>query len=279
MSLQRPPVTTSTAMGTAATTNPTIITSVASPSDYYQFCNNMTSQARPVTGNNSPVPIGAAASYGMVMGSKVTYVAATPTPIPAFVYHQQHQQQQQQQHISSQANFISNSLANAALATSPAILYSNPMITATAQHYLNTFFKDNQLLAASGAGTTANVGGGSTVPQATAAGIYERLVYAQMLQQQLYQSQQQAAVVAAMLHKQRINVAARQTNMSSAGYNNTGAPISANNAVGGAANSAPMSSQATLNNCARQASVVANISNANQVTMAISEEPSKTAKD
>ncbi|XP_054742896.1 uncharacterized protein LOC129247683 isoform X1 [Anastrepha obliqua] len=150
---------------------------------YYQLCNGLQpASVRPATGN---------AAYGMFLGNKVTYVAAAPAA-PPLVYNQ---------HSSTTTSFISNSLANAALASSPTILYSNPMLTTTTQQYLNTFFKETQYL--SGATSQANTVGTTT-------GIYERLVYAQMLQQQIYhQTQQQAAAVAAMFHKTR---PARATN-------------------------------------------------------------------
>lgn len=119
-------------------------------------------------------------------------MATTPT-VPSLLYNQ---------HSKTTTNFISNSLANAALATSPTILYSNPMLTTTTQQYLNTFFKETQFLSA---GLTANsTQAAATLGSNSTAGIYERLVYAQMLQQQLYHQTQQAAAVAAMFqHKQR----------------------------------------------------------------------------
>ncbi|XP_017488760.1 PREDICTED: uncharacterized protein LOC108377013 [Rhagoletis zephyria] len=149
----------------------------AAAAAYYQMCNGLqAASVRPATGSTA---------YGMFLGNKVTYVAAAPAA-PPLVYNQ---------HSSTTTNFISNSLANAALASSPTILYSNPMLTTTTQQYLNTFFKETQYLS----GATAQ---GPTV--GTTTGIYERLVYAQMLQQQIYhQTQQQAAAVAAMFHKTR----------------------------------------------------------------------------
>ena len=131
------------------------------------------------------------------MGNKVTYVATTPT-VPSLLYNQ---------HSKTTTNFISNSLANAALATSPTILYSNPMLTTTTQQYLNTFFKETQFLSA---GLTANsTQAAAALGSNSTTGIYERLVYAQMLQQQLYHQTQQAAAVAAMFqHKQRAAAAA-----------------------------------------------------------------------
>ncbi|XP_067624801.1 uncharacterized protein [Eurosta solidaginis] len=151
--------------------------SSAAAAAYYQMCNGLQpATVRPATGSTA---------YGMFLGNKVTYVAAAPAA-PPLVYNQ---------HSSTTTNFISNSLANAALASSPAILYSNPMLTTTTQQYLNTFFKETQYL--SGATTQGTAVGTTT-------GIYERLVYAQMLQQQIYhQTQQQAAAVAAMFHKSR----------------------------------------------------------------------------
>lgn len=151
--------------------------SSAATAAYYQMCNGLQpASVRPAAGSTA---------YGMFLGNKVTYVAAGPAA-PPLVYNQ---------HSSTTSNFISNSLANAALATSPTILYSNPMLTTTTQQYLNTFFKETQYL--SGATTQATTVGTTT-------GIYERLVYAQMLQQQIYhQTQQQAAAVAAMFHKSR----------------------------------------------------------------------------
>lgn len=129
------------------------------------------------------------------MGNKVTYVAATPAT-PSLIYNQHS--------TTATTNFISNSLANAALATSPAILYTNPMLTTTTQQYLNTFFKETQYL------STALTPGNSTQSAAAAisGGLYERLIYAQMLQQQLYQTQQAAAVAAMFQQKQRAAVAA-----------------------------------------------------------------------
>ncbi|XP_036328638.1 uncharacterized protein LOC118740969 [Rhagoletis pomonella] len=149
----------------------------AAAAAYYQMCNGLqAASVRPATGSTA---------YGMFLGNKVTYVAAAPAA-PPLVYNQ---------HSSTTTNFISNSLANAALASSPTILYSNPMLTTTTQQYLNTFFKETQYLR----GATAQ---GATV--GTTTGIYERLVYALMLQQQIYhQTQQQAAAVAAMFHNTR----------------------------------------------------------------------------
>ncbi|XP_050321963.1 uncharacterized protein LOC126754100 isoform X1 [Bactrocera neohumeralis] len=168
---------TTTGIGFANLSKQSSAASSAATAAYYQMCNGLQpASVRPAAGSTA---------YGMFLGNKVTYVAAAPAA-PPLVYNQ---------HSSTTTNFISNSLANAALATSPTILYSNPMLTTTTQQYLNTFFKETQYL--SGATTQ-----GTTV--GTTTGIYERLVYAQMLQQQIYhQTQQQAAAVAAMFHKSR----------------------------------------------------------------------------
>ncbi|XP_012159686.1 uncharacterized protein LOC101452972 isoform X3 [Ceratitis capitata] len=181
---------------------------------YYQMCNGI-QQA-------SVRPAGGSAAYGMFLGNKVTYVAAAPAT-PPLVYNQ---------HSSTTTNFISNSLANAALASSPTILYSNPMLTTTTQQYLNTFFKETQYL--SGATTQGTTMGTTT-------GIYERLVYAQMLQQQIYhQTQQQAAAVAAMFHKSR--------------------STRATNGGGGAAPIPCAQNISGVNICGRQAAMAANAS-------------------
>ncbi|XP_018789128.1 PREDICTED: uncharacterized protein LOC108969079 isoform X2 [Bactrocera latifrons] len=196
--------------------------SSAATAAYYQMCNGLQpASVRPAAGSTA---------YGMFLGNKVTYVAAAPAA-PPLVYNQ---------HSSTTTNFISNSLANAALATSPTILYSNPMLTTTTQQYLNTFFKETQYL--SGATTQ-----GSTV--GTATGIYERLVYAQMLQQQIYhQTQQQAAAVAAMFHKSRPT---RATN----GGGGATAPCAQNSAT----QTMPSSNNIPgLNICGRQAAMVTN---------------------
>lgn len=154
----------------------------------------MQAQARPPALSNTPRN---STAYGIFLGNKVTYVAGTPTS-PSLIYNQ---------HSATTTNFVSNSLANAALATSPTILYTNPMLTTTTQQYLNTFFKETQFL--STAALTTNTSQAATVPSnASGAGIYERLLYAQLLQQQLYQTQQAAAVAAMFQHKQRAAVAA-----------------------------------------------------------------------
>ncbi|KAI8130003.1 hypothetical protein CVS40_0064 [Lucilia cuprina] len=165
----------------------------ASSAAYYQSYNNMQAQARPTLSNN---PGNSSTAYGIFLGNKVTYVAASPTN-PSLIYNQ---------HSTTSTNFISNSLANAALATSPTILYTNPMLTTTTQQYLNTFFKETQYL--STALTANSTQTATAASNASGVGLYERLLYAQMLQQQLYQTQQAAAVAAMFQHKQRAAAAA-----------------------------------------------------------------------
>lgn len=149
----------------------------------------MQTQARPALSNN---PVNSTA-YGIFLGNKVTYIAATPQT-PSLICNQ---------HSTTTTNFVSNSLANAALASSPTILYTNPMLTTTTQQYLAQFLS-----------TAASIQSPSAATNATAAGVYERLIYAQLLQQQLYQTQQAAAIAAMFQHKQRVAAAAaaaRQT--------------------------------------------------------------------
>uniref|UniRef100_A0A1A9VZI6 Uncharacterized protein n=1 Tax=Glossina brevipalpis TaxID=37001 RepID=A0A1A9VZI6_9MUSC len=179
--------------GNSSTPAAAAAAAAVSSAAYYQMCNSIQQPARATA--NAAAGNTAATAYGMFLGNKVTYVAAAPTA-PPLVYNQ---------HTSSTTNFISNSLANVALASSPAVLYSNPMFTTTTQQYLNTFFKETQYLSTAGGASSSQ---GTAI--GTTTGIYERLVYAQMLQQQIYhQTQQQAAAVAAMFqHKQRASAAA-----------------------------------------------------------------------
>ncbi|XP_065357788.1 uncharacterized protein LOC135951957 [Calliphora vicina] len=173
-----------------------LTSAAATAATYYQICNSMQAQARPPPALSNNTPRNSTA-YGIFLGNKVTYVAGTPTS-PSLIYNQ---------HSATTTNFVANSLANAALATSPTILYTNPMLTTTTQQYLNTFFKESQFL--STAALTTNSSQAATVPSnASGAGIYERLLYAQLLQQQIYQTQQAAAVAAMFQHKQRAAVAA-----------------------------------------------------------------------
>lgn len=245
---------------TSAIIAPTV-TTIAPTTPYYQLCNGM--QQRPGTSNSA---IGST-TYGMFVGNKVTYMAAAPTA-PTLVYNQQ---------TATTANFVSNSLANAALATSPTILYSNPMLNATTQQYLNAFFKETQLLTSGANNAQAN----------TTTAFYERLVYAQMLQQQIYHQNQQAAAVAAMIqHKQRVNatvaaaaaaaaaaaVAARQTSSATTNVTNTngsnGIQSSTSNAPSGTTGAVATSSASSfgpLNLCGRQAALAANNSNSSDI--------------
>ncbi|XP_037886068.1 uncharacterized protein LOC119635351 [Glossina fuscipes] len=231
--------------GNSATPAAVAAAAAASSAAYYQMCNSIQQPARATAnaaaGNNAA----AAAAYGMFLGNKVTYVATGPTA-PPLVYNQ---------HTSTTTNFISNSLANAALASSPAILYSNPMLTTTTQQYLNTFFKETQFLSTAGGASSAQ--GGAV---GTTTGIYERLVYAQMLQQQIYhQTQQQAAAVAAMFqHKQRASAAAVAASVRATtnGSNNLINSNNSNNTAQVATIVASSnSSLPALNLCSRQATM------------------------
>uniref|UniRef100_A0A1A9ZJD3 Uncharacterized protein n=1 Tax=Glossina pallidipes TaxID=7398 RepID=A0A1A9ZJD3_GLOPL len=228
--------------GNSATPAAVAAAAAASSAAYYQMCNSIQQPARATANAAASNTAAAAAAYGMFLGNKVTYVAAAPTA-PPLVYNQ---------HTSSTTNFISNSLANAALASSPAILYSNPMLTTTTQQYLNTFFKETQFLSTAGGASSTQGSVGTT-------GIYERLVYAQMLQQQIYhQTQQQAAAVAAMFqHKQRASAAAvaasvRATNGSTNLINSNNSNNTAQVATIVASSN---SSLPALNLCARQATM------------------------
>ncbi|KAM7351070.1 uncharacterized protein ACRADG_004054 [Cochliomyia hominivorax] len=185
----------------AANPNGIQTSSAATAATYYQLCNSIQAQARPTISNSTANTT----AYGIFLGNKVSYVAATPTT-PSIIYNQ---------HGSTTTNFISNSLANAALATSPTILYTNPILTSTTQQYLNAFVKETQFLSAALASSSNSTPSAAVTSSTNSAGLYERLIYAQMLQQQLYQTQQTAVVAAMFQQKQRAAVAAsvRQSNV------------------------------------------------------------------
>ncbi|XP_073822207.1 uncharacterized protein [Musca autumnalis] len=279
-----PQINTSMATYGISTTNSPVGSTTSTSTTFYQMGSSITSQFRPVTGSNtSPATPAGATAYGMFLGNKITYVP-TPTSTscaPTMVYNQQ------ASHAST--NFISNSLANAALTASPAILYSNPMLTSAAQHYLNAFIKETHML--NNANNTATAAGSPS--QISTSAIYERLVYAQMLQQQIYhQSQQQQAVmVGAMLHKQRINAAAALAAVNAArqgtATTTTGAAGATNIGQGGTQSGTnlggPVGTSTNMNTCSRQASAAATIltnpSNQSAVKANISDDSSCATKD
>lgn len=161
---------------------------------YYQILNNIQTQSRSALPTTNP---GNSLAYGLFMGNKMTYLAGNPAS-PSLVYSQHNT-------TTTATNFIPNSLANAALATSPNILYTNPMLTTTTQQYLAQFLNAAALTSNSIQSTTvsANAGFGS---------LYERLIYAQLLQQQFYQAPQSATMPGMFQNNQRIgNQVARAT--------------------------------------------------------------------
>ncbi|XP_058980605.1 uncharacterized protein LOC101892630 isoform X3 [Musca domestica] len=260
--------------GISTTTSPAAATLNSTAATFYQLGSCITSQVRPVTSasasNSSPTALGAA-TYGMFMGNKVTYVpTATATSGASTMLYNQHPSH-------GSTNFISNSLANAALTASPAILYSNPMLTSAAQHYLNAFIKETHMM-----NNANNSGNPSQISSST---IYERLVYAQMLQQQIYhqsQQQQQAAMVGAMLHKQRVNAAAIAAAANAARHTATAGTNQGQSGIQSVSNSTASGTSSSLNTCSRQASAAANTTHLptqTAVKASISEESSSMSKD